>query len=218
MNDRVPPKEEHEGNTNMVCSMGVNEHRFEITLRSKGGVGSDTRIVTHEVNVGQVFNGWCECSSNKPKLLHVPCSHLLAALSQVGVGSSVYVSPFYLKENVVLTWTGEFRGFSAHSDFIVYDRDMPICLPPMMLLRHPHGKGGRPQTRRIHNDMDEAEVGGLVRRCSECDEYGHKAKDFPHSNRGDAGAGPSTGSIRGRVACGGQAVHRTGADLVGYTM
>ena len=167
----------------MVRSMGVNEHRFEITLRFKGGVGSDTRIIVHEVNLGQVFNGWCECTCNKPKLLHVPCSHVLAALSQVGVGSSLYVSQFYLKENVVQTWTGEFRGFSAHGDFTVYDRDMPICLPPMTLLRHSHGKGGRPQTRRIRNDMDEAEVGGPVRRCSECDEFGHKTKDCPQSNR-----------------------------------
>ena len=36
----------------------------------------------------------------------------------------------------------------------------------MMLLRHSHGKGGRPQTRCIHNDMDEAEVSGPVRRCA----------------------------------------------------
>ena len=113
----VPSKEDTKAIQHMVRSMGVNDHRFEITLRSKGGVGSDTRIVTYEMNVGQVFNGWCECSCNKSKLLHVLCSHLLAALSQVSVGTLVYVSQFYLKENVVLTWTGEFRGFNAYGDF-----------------------------------------------------------------------------------------------------
>ena len=35
--------------------------------------------------------------------------------------------------------------------------------------------------------MDEAKVGGLIKRCSKCDEYGHKAKEYPHSNHGDAG-------------------------------
>uniref|UniRef100_A0A0A8XV12 SWIM-type domain-containing protein n=1 Tax=Arundo donax TaxID=35708 RepID=A0A0A8XV12_ARUDO len=86
-----------------VRAMGVNEHRFEITLRGKGCVGSDIRIVTHEVNLGHVFNVWCECSCNKPKLLHIPCSHVLAALSQVGVATSFYMSPVFMRENVVLT-------------------------------------------------------------------------------------------------------------------
>ena len=76
------------------------------------------------------------------------------------------MSPFYLKENVVHIWTGEFHGFNVQGDFIVYDRHIPICLPPLMLLRHDYGKGGRPHTRCICNDMDEAKVGGPVRRCS----------------------------------------------------
>ena len=77
------------------------------------------------------------------------------------------------------TWTGEFYGFSAYDNFTVYDRDMPICLPLMILLRHSYGKGGQTHTRRIRNDMDETEVDGPMRRCTECDEFGHKAKDFP---------------------------------------
>ena len=116
--------------------------------------------MTHEVNRSQQFNGWVECTCNKPKLLRVPCSHVLASLAQVGVSSGGYISTFYLKENVEQTWTGEFYGFMARGDFSVYNKGLPICIPPIELLRHSHGKGGRPQTRRIHNDMDESEVGG----------------------------------------------------------
>uniref|UniRef100_A0A0A9A711 CCHC-type domain-containing protein n=1 Tax=Arundo donax TaxID=35708 RepID=A0A0A9A711_ARUDO len=43
--------------------------------------------------------------------------------------------------------------------------------------------------------MDEAKVGGPMRRCTNYAEYGHKAKDCPHiSGRDDA-----SGSGRQRV-------------------
>ena len=64
----------------------------------------ETTLVTHEVNLGRHFNGWAECTSNKPKLLHVPFSHVLALLVQVGVSSTGYVAPFYLKQNIEVTW------------------------------------------------------------------------------------------------------------------
>lgn len=143
----------------IVLAMGTHDNRFQITVRAKG-VERETTLVTHEVNLGRQFNGWVECTCNKPKLLHVPCSHVLASLSHVGVSSMGYISPFYLKENVEQTWTGEFYGFMARGQFSVYNTDLPICLPPMDLLRDCHGKGGRPQTRYIHNDMDESEIGG----------------------------------------------------------
>ena len=128
----------------IVIAMGMHDNRFEITVRAKGGVGRETTLVTHEVNLGRQFDGRAECTCNKPMLLHVPRSHVLASLAQVGVSSGGYISTFYLKENVVQTWTGEFFGFMAHGDFSVYNKDLPICLPPMELLRHSHGRGGRP--------------------------------------------------------------------------
>jgi hypothetical protein len=157
-----------------VPAMGTHDNRFQIIVRAKGGVGRETALVTHEVNLGRQFNGWAECTCNKPKLLHVPYSHMLASLSQVGVSSMGYISPFYLKDNIEQTWIGEFYVFMACGNFSVYNSDLPICLPPMHLLRHCHRKGGRPQTRRIRNDMDESEVGGPMRRCRTCEEFGHK--------------------------------------------
>ena len=137
-----------------------------------------------------------ECTCNKPKLLHVPCSHVLASLAQVGVCSTSYVAPVYLKQNIELTWTGEFYGFMARGDFSVYNKDLPICLSPMELLRHTHEKGGRPQTRRIRNDMDESEVGGPLRRFRTCEGFRHKTVDYPNTSSalaGDEGASSSVG-------------------------
>ena len=60
----------------------------------------------------------------------------------------------------------------------MYNKDLPICLPPMELLRHTYGKGGHPQTRCICNDMDESKVEGPpLRRCMTCEEFGHKTVD-----------------------------------------
>ena len=106
---------------------------------------------------------------------------------------------------MVQTWTGEFRGFRAHDDFTVIDRDLRVCLPNMDLLRS-LGKGGRPQTRRIRNNMDEAEVGGPIRRCTNCEEYGHKAAHCPQT-----AAGPSTSHTGA-----GQSVHGNLGDQDRY--
>jgi hypothetical protein len=143
-------------------------------VRAKGEVGRETTLVTHKVNLGWQFNGWAECTCNKPKLLHVPFPHVMASLSQVGVSSMGYISPFYLKNNIEQTWTSEFYWFMACGDFSVYNTDLPICLPPMHLLRHCHGKGGHPETRRIHNDMDRSEIGGPIRRCRHVKSSGTK--------------------------------------------
>ena len=189
MNEKSKKAQDH-----MVRAFGVHEYRFEVTSKPKGGLGTDCRVVTHEVNLGQGMTGWCECDCNKPKLLHVPCSHVIAACGQLGMPTSPYVSQFYLKDNVVQTWTGEFRGFRAHDDFTVIDRDLRVCLPNMDLLRS-LGKGGRPQTRRIRNNMDEAEVGGPIRRCTNCEEYGHKAAHCPQTAAGPSTSHTSAGQV-----------------------
>ncbi|KAG2630340.1 hypothetical protein PVAP13_3KG484005 [Panicum virgatum] len=36
----------------IVIAMGTHDNRFEITVRAKGGVGRETTLVTHEVNLG----------------------------------------------------------------------------------------------------------------------------------------------------------------------
>src|SRR5207237_9951501 len=48
MNDKIKKAQQH-----MVRAFGVNEYRFEVTSRSKGGLGMDCAVVTHEVNLGK---------------------------------------------------------------------------------------------------------------------------------------------------------------------
>jgi len=63
----------------IVIAMGTHDNHFEITVRAKGGVGRETTLVTHEVNLGRQFDGRAECTCNKPMLLHVPRSHGLGS-------------------------------------------------------------------------------------------------------------------------------------------
>ncbi|CAN6290558.1 unnamed protein product [Urochloa humidicola] len=182
----------------IVVPFGNVDNRFQVTCRAKGGLGRETTMITHNVNLGRQFNGWAECECNKPTLLHVPCSHVIASLSKIGASTNSYISTFYLKENVVQTWTGEFYGFLSYGDFTIYNKDLPICLPPMELLRHSHGKGGRPQTRRIRNDMDESEVGGAMRRCRRCEQFGHKSNACPASNEASSSTPINDDRGRGR--------------------
>jgi len=184
----------------IVIAMGTHDNHFEITISIKGGVGRETTLATHQVNLGQQFNGQAECTCNKLMLLHVPCSHVLASLAQVGVSSGGCISTFYLKENVEQTWSGNFYGFMACGDFSVYNKDLPICLPPMDLLRHSHDRVGCPQTRRIHNDMDESEAGGPMRRCRTCEQFNHKTIDCPSSSSDpvDLQGGSTSENPRGR--------------------
>src|SRR5438128_807875 len=60
MDDKSKKAQEH-----MVRSFGVREYRFEVTSRPKEWLGTDCRVVTHEVNLGQGIPSWCKCSCNK---------------------------------------------------------------------------------------------------------------------------------------------------------
>ena len=93
-----------------VFAFGNQERRFEVRLPTdKFGCGNRQR--THEVRIGNEAWPTCECTCNKPKLLHLPCSHVLAACGQLGMDAISFVSPYYLKESVLSTWTGEMQGF-----------------------------------------------------------------------------------------------------------
>ena len=101
----------------------------------------------------------------------------------------------------------------ARGDFSVYNKNSPICLPPMELLRHSHGRGGRPQTRRIRNDMDESEAGGPMRRCRICEQFGHKTIDCPSSSSDPTdlqGGSTSSENPRGRARARGRGRGRSG--------
>ena len=52
LNKAVTKAENH-----LAVPMGLDEHHFQVTMRTKGGVGQDTVLVTHDVKLGFEFNG-----------------------------------------------------------------------------------------------------------------------------------------------------------------
>ena len=172
-----------------VFAFGNQERRFEVRLptdRFRCG----NRLRTHSVTIGNEEWPTCECTCNKPKLLHLPCSHVLAACGQLGMSAFSFVSPYYLKEAVLSTWTGEMHGFRPVGNFNTVTPGERQYIPDPDLMRT--GRGRR-QSRRIRNDMDESEAGGPTRQCFLCNQFGHRDTNCP-----TFGTGGATGRTRGR--------------------
>ena len=177
-----------------VVRIGNQERRFEVRLPTdKFGCGNELR--THDVIIGNEAWPTCECTCNKPKLLHLPCSHVLAACGMLGLEHISFVSPYYLKEAVLNTWTGELQGFRSAGNFNSVNPGERRYIPDPMLLRT--GRGRR-QSRRIRNDMDESEAGGPTRQCFLCSAFGHWDTHCPTFGTGGATArGRGTRGRRG---------------------
>ena len=188
--------------THTVVAIGNVERRFEVRLATdKFGCGNELR--THEVTIGNEQWPTCVCTCNKPKLLHLPCSHVLAACRQLGLNTSSFVSPYYWKEAVVNTWTCEMHGFRVIGNFNHINPNERQYIPDPALMRT--GRGRR-QRCRIRNDMDEAEAGGPTRQCFLCNEFGHRdtyCPSFatgvvPRRGRGTRGTRGRSRGTRGR--------------------
>ena len=114
-----------------------------------------------------------------PKLLHWPCSHVYAARAKAGF-TATFVSPYFLKDKVIATWSGELRGWQAIADF-TKPPPAPDWIPdPEKEVKE---KGQR-QTRRIRNDMDASEAKGQRKECLTCggDHY-RKDCDSYHTHK-----------------------------------
>ena len=96
------------GTLHRVHFIGNQDYFFKVSVRDNGGVGMGRSMVTMECQFWPETN-ICVCSCNKPKLLHMPCSHVYVARGKAGI-SGMYVSPYYLKEAVMATWSSELYG------------------------------------------------------------------------------------------------------------
>ena len=127
--------------------------------------------VTMECQVWPETNT-CVCSCNRPKLLHLPCSHIYAARGKAGIAGT-YVSPYYLKEAVIATWSGELRGQRALADFTKPPPNGADWIPdPETKIIH----RGRRKSHRIRNDMDAKKATGGEKYFLACG-GGHLRKD-----------------------------------------
>jgi len=180
-----------------VIPVGNAEWRFEVRLpATRFGAGNELK--THEVMIGNEAEPTCQCSCNKPRLLHLPCSHVLAVCSQLKIDPLTFVSFYYSKEAVLSTWTGEMTGFRVVGNFNKVNTAEREYVPNQTLMRVSRG---RRKCRRIRNDMDESEAGGCTRLCLLYNEYGHREKKCPQyveSARGRGNRGGPRGGRRGR--------------------
>ena len=90
------------------------------------------------------------------------------------------MSPYFSKEAIFHTWSGEIYGFGIAGEFTQLN-DHVMLIPDPSKLREK--KPGRRGTRRIRNDMDESEAGGKTKRCSRCDKNGHTYKYCPKNKQ-----------------------------------
>nr|CAD40468.2 OSJNBa0067G20.20 [Oryza sativa Japonica Group]CAE04043.2 OSJNBb0062B06.1 [Oryza sativa Japonica Group] len=151
---------------------GTQQQRFEILCQDKAGRGIYRKRVKQECVLKA--NGTCHCSCAKPKLLHRPCTHVIAAAAECGIPDAVYVSQYFSKQAIYHTWSSEIYGFGIAGEF-TETNDEVLNIPDPSKLR---GKARRRRTRRIRNDMDESDA-GRVKHCSKCDERGHTYKHCP---------------------------------------
>jgi hypothetical protein len=141
-------------------------------------------------------DGTCCCSCMRPKLLHIPCSHVMVACADIGHPVDIYVSHYFRKETIASTWQYEIYRFYMVGAFT--EAANPVIYIPDP--RTAQVKRGRRQTRRIHNDMDESELRTRIQRYSACNQSGHTYKHCPNNDAGpsSAEAGPTGDATDGR--------------------
>ena len=124
--------------------MGTKEQRFEVSCRDRTGQGVRRQRVIQEVLItidGRVF---CRCQ--KPKVHHLPCSHVIAACSVSGLNAASYVSQYFTKEAAAQTWCHEICGIGILGPF-TQKNPHPMLIPDLATKRGI----GRRQTRCIRN-------------------------------------------------------------------
>ncbi len=176
-----------------VRPMGTRQQRFEVACKDRSRRGVRRERVVQECLLREDSTAACTC--HKPKLLHLPCSHVIAACVESGVQPTTFVSPYFTKEAVACTWDQEIYGIGVFGTF-THNRAQPCYIPDPATVR----KGpGRPKTRRIRNGMDESELAKVARKCSQCNNYGHNYKKCPMNEQHNAAeAGPSGNASDGR--------------------
>jgi len=171
---------------------GSQELRFDVTCKGRAQSGSRRSRTTHECVITN--HGRIHCSCYTPTLLHKPCSHIIAACREVGLGFQQFVLDFYKKASIAAVWNQEVYSTAMLGTFTQENTVAAHIPDPETKITH----RGRRRTRRIRNGMDEAEAGKQTRCCTMCGVVGHTYKRCPMlDNTGSAKAGPSGNAADG---------------------
>ena len=171
-----------------VVSMGTKDQRFEVLCMDMTGQGVRRQRVVQDCLITPEGKVFCRCK--KPQLLHLPCSHVIAACSESRLEAGVFVSEYYRKETAVHTWGHEIYGIGSLGSFTTPNI-------PLMYIPNPDARRGvgRRQTLRIRNGMDESEAGKKKKRCPKMQEDNDGAEVGPSGNPTD-GLLPDFGAHR----------------------
>lgn len=135
--------ETEKAQSHTVFVMGNTEHRFNVVLRDKAGFGTARSLVTHKVCLGDHVNEH-SCTCNKLKLIHKPCSHVLATCGTIHMDPLNFISEYFMKERVQQAWCDELRGFRVVGNFATLDIAQRTWILDLDLL-----KGGRVTDRVV---------------------------------------------------------------------
>jgi hypothetical protein len=84
---------------------------YEVDYEGKMRLGP-SREKTNQV--AELGNQICRCTSRKPQLLHIPCSHVIVVCYELQQFSyHRYMPWYYAKEIVQNIWTEQFRATSC---------------------------------------------------------------------------------------------------------
>jgi hypothetical protein len=160
-----------------VIVMGTMQQRYEVACRGRLRRGVRRERVIQECLLREDGTAFCSC--HKPYLLHVPCSHVIAACRESALDTSIFVSEYFLKGTIAQCWSQEVYGVGIFGPF-VGQNDHVMYIPDPASKK---GGRGRRQSRRIRNNMDEAEAGKAEKRCSKCNAMGHTYKKCPQNTQ-----------------------------------
>jgi hypothetical protein len=84
-----------------VRQCGTQELKFEVAPKDRARRGMRRQTPVKECILK--FDGTCCCSCMRPKLLHIPCSHVMAACVDIGHLIDIYISHYFRKETIAST-------------------------------------------------------------------------------------------------------------------
>jgi SWIM zinc finger len=125
-------------------------------------------------------NRWCDCG--KFQADRFPCAHVIAICNAKHIDYHQYVDKLYRNETLLSAYSVEFKEL-PHESYWPDAPDYKLVPEP----KRRRGSKGRPQSRRIHNEMDEMEK-GPPKLCQNCWQPGHDSRtcaggehSYPHN-------------------------------------
>jgi hypothetical protein len=86
-----------------MTPMGTMDMRFEVGCKDRLRRGVRRERVVQECLLRG--DGSASCTCHKSRLLHLPCSHVIAACAEIGMSTSSFVSTYFKNETIAAVWT-----------------------------------------------------------------------------------------------------------------